>query len=44
MRIEKIFSKLFNLNKTMNQGKELLVTHFIERIDPKSNFMKEYRH
>lgn len=32
------------MNDKVNGGKELLVTHYLERIDPESDFMKDLRH
>jgi hypothetical protein len=42
MTFEKIVSKLIEYNEKINEGKELSIVEYLKRIDPSSQFMKEY--
>ena len=39
---EKIVAKLIEYNEKVNDGKEISLVEYLKRIDPNSNFMKEY--
>ena len=39
---ERIVDMLLTLNKEMNGGKEMLACDFLKRIDPLSDFMRQY--
>jgi hypothetical protein len=39
---EKIISKLLEYNEKVNEGREISVVEFLKRIEPSSDFMKQY--